>query len=98
MLVFTKTDRVSAATLQTNIAAFKEQISKWFAQLPAVFTCSAKTGDGRTELLGVVDEALTAIKAEARKAAVASGGPPVVTKKAAKSDIRKNRPDRARPW
>src|SRR5208282_2161616 len=53
VLVFAKTDKVSAATVQTNIAAFTDRVSAWFEKLPAVFTCSAETGQGRQELLGV---------------------------------------------
>src|SRR5438045_1492220 len=40
VLVFTKTDKVPAAAVQTNIAAFTERISAWFEKFPAVFTCS----------------------------------------------------------
>ena len=63
VLVFTKTDKVSAVTVQTNIAAFTDRISAWFEKPPAVFTCSAKTRQGRQELLGVIDEEMTAINA-----------------------------------
>src|SRR5947207_5640785 len=56
VLVFTKTDKVSAATVQTNIATFTERISAWFEKLPAVFTCSAETGEGRQELLAIIEE------------------------------------------
>jgi GTP-binding protein len=68
VLVFNKTDKVSAATLQTNIAAFTDAISAWFEKLPAVFTCSAETGQGRQELLAVIDEQLTAINAASSQA------------------------------
>src|ERR1700690_3516920 len=46
VLFFTKTDRVTPATVQANIAAFTERISAWFEQLPAIFTCSATTEQG----------------------------------------------------
>ena len=62
VLVFTKTDKVSAITAQTNIAAFTDLISAWFEKLPAVFTCSAKTQQGRQEMLGVIDEEMAAIE------------------------------------
>ena len=93
VLVFAKTDKVSAATVQANIAAFTEQISPWFEKLPAVFTCSSDTGQGRQELLGVIDEQLSAI------AAASSRTPP-----AGESLNRhpranqKRRPDLNRPW
>src|SRR5436190_22006357 len=63
VLVFTKTDKVPAVTVQVNLAAFTDRISAWFEKLPAVFTSSAETGQGRQELLGVIDESMTAINA-----------------------------------
>jgi GTP-binding protein len=93
VFVFTKVDRVSDKTIQDNIAAFKERVSKGFVQLPAILTSSATTGDGRTELLAVVDETLSAIKAEAKKSRASSDD-----LQAPAAAPRKNRPDRARPW
>jgi GTP-binding protein len=90
VLVFTKTDKSSADEVQANIAAFKERITKWFAQLPATFTCSAKTEAGRPELLAVIDEQLAAIKALSPSTPSSPKNSP--------SPVRKNRPDRARPW
>ena len=85
--VFTKTDKVSAAAAQANIAAFSGRISAWFEQLPAIFTCSAVTEQGREELLGVIEEEMKAMKIS-----------PVAKQKTSAPDTRKNRPDRARPW
>ena len=65
VLVFTKTDKVNAATVQANIAAFTERISEWCEQLPAVFTCSAVKKHGRRELLEVIDEAIASYQSEA---------------------------------
>ena len=89
VLVFTKSDKVPPATARKNIAAFVDKISVWFEKPPAVFTCSAKTGRGRNELLGVIDESMTAIKAEHRSAALSEEG---------SAKPRKPRPDRNRPW
>ncbi len=94
VLVFTKTDKVSAEMAQANIAAFMERISAWFEQPPAIFTCSAETGQGRQELLGVIDEAMTAIQAEAKQAGISSeDSAPQIPK-----ETRKRRPDLNRPW
>jgi len=90
VLVFTKTDKFPATAVQTNIAAFSSRISRWFAQLPAIFTCSAKTEQGRQELLGVIDEQMAAIHAQAQSAPSSPERSPAPT--------RKSRPDRARPW
>ena len=94
VLVFTKADKVTPATVQANIAAFTARIAGWFEQLPAVFTCSATTEQGRRELLGVIDEAMTAIEAE--QASVSSEGLPGNVQKA--PEPRKRRPDLSRPW
>jgi GTP-binding protein len=61
VLVFTKTDKVSAVTARTNMAAFSDRISAWFEKPPAVFTCSAATRQGRQELLAVIDDEMAAI-------------------------------------
>jgi GTP-binding protein len=95
VLVFTKTDKVSAAVTQTNIAAFTDRISAWFEKCPAVLTCSAETGSGRQELLGVIDEQMAAISAASGPARVHAEGP------SPEPRVRENpkrRPDRNRPW
>jgi GTP-binding protein len=89
VLVFTKTDKVPAASAQANVAAFMEQISAWYEKPPTAFSCSAESGEGRAELLGVIDEAMTAIQAEQRQSTSAEADRP---------PPRKPRPDRHRPW
>lgn len=65
VLVFTKLDKVTTAAAQANIAAFMAAIASWFVQSPTTFTCSANTAQGRQELLGVIDEMMTAIQSQA---------------------------------
>ena len=98
VLVFTKADKVTPATAQANIAAFMERISAWFEKPPAVFTCSAETGQGRQELLGVIDEAMTAIQAESRQVSNSPEGSPAPNAKPGVREPRKRRPDLNRPW
>ena len=95
VLVFTKTDKVSAATVQTNITAFTDRISAWFEKLPAVFTCSAETGQGRQELLGVIEEQMTAIDVASGRARVDTES---LSPKTRVRENRKRRPDLNRPW
>ena len=102
VLVFTKADKLSADKVQANIKAFTDRIATWFVQLPAVFTCSSQTGAGRQELLGVIEETLTAIRAQS--------APDQPTKESPADDVSaaghkpkpktagKKRPDLARPW
>ena len=96
VLVFTKADKETPAAVQANIAAFMARIAGWFEKPPASFTCSAVAQQGRQDLLGVIDEAMTAINAESKSAAVAADGLPGPGRKL--KPTRKSRPDLARPW
>jgi GTP-binding protein len=98
VLVFTKTDKVTPATVQANIAAFAACIAGWFEKLPAIFTCSAMAKQGREELLGVIDESMTAIQAESKQATISPEDLPAPGPKVSAREIRKRRPDLARPW
>ncbi len=60
VIVFTKTDRGTPETVAANIAAFTGRIAGWFEQLPAIYRCSATTGNGRGELLAVIGATLDA--------------------------------------
>jgi len=93
VLVFTKTDKVAAATVEANVTDFTDSIAGWFERSPVRFTCSAETGQGRHELLGVIDEQMTAINVASRRALVHTEnlGPRV-------RENRKPRPDLNRPW
>ena len=98
VFVFTKIDKVSAATAQKNIAAFAERISAWFEKPPAVFTSSATTRQGRQELLGVIDEEIAAINAAPRQAGESSESSPNLNPQARVRESRKRRPDLNRFW
>jgi GTP-binding protein len=102
VLVFTKTDKVTPATVQANIAAFTARISGWFEKLPAIFTCSAMAKQGRDELLGVIDEAMTAIQDESVPVPQDAVIPPedlaTTGRQVSPRAARKRRPDLARPW
>jgi GTP-binding protein len=64
VLVFTKTDRGTPEAVQTNIEAFMAAIVAWFEKPPEMFRCSSTLGHGRSELLGVIGDALATIQAE----------------------------------
>ncbi len=95
VIVFTKTDKNLPIEAEKNIAAFMAQISPWFVQPPAYFTCSAVAGQGRAALLGVIGEAMDAITAEAKKNNAASESLTTLSQKKAPH---KKRPDLERPW
>ena len=98
VLVFTKTDKVSAAKVQANIEAFMDRISAWFVKPPTYFTSSATVGRGRRRLLEVVDEMLVSMNAEPRKTTRPSGGAEGPAPKADARKTRKRRPDLTHPW
>jgi GTP-binding protein len=102
VLVFTKTDKVTPATAQANIAAFTDRISGWFEKLPVIFTCSAMAKQGRQELLGVINEMMTAIQGESGQAqqevVVPSADLAATGQKVSSRAARKKRPDLSRPW
>lgn len=103
VLVFTKADKVSSGEAQANMAAFMERIAGMFQVPPPTFSCSAATGHGRAELLGVIGELMAAIAAEA---AAQPAGPrePAAEPERYRSaeqrarENRKRRPDLNRPW
>ncbi len=97
-LIFTKTDKVPALTAQSNIAAFTNRISAWFEKLPAVLTCSAVSGQGRQELLGVINESMTAINATLGQSREPTEISPSLNSQPRVQEDRKRRPDRNRPW
>jgi GTP-binding protein len=98
VFVFTKTDKVSAVTVQANIAAFTDRISAWFEKPPAVFTCSTTARQGRSELLEVIDGEMSAINTAAHLARVPSESSPNQSLETRVRQNRKRRPDLHRPW
>jgi GTP-binding protein len=98
VLVFTKTDKITPAQAQTNIQDFMARIAPWFEVPPSSFTCSAETGHGRQELLGVIAEAMTAIQAQAEHAPHSSESLPASSSESSARERRKRRPDLNRPW
>jgi GTP-binding protein EngB required for normal cell division len=99
VLVFTKTDTVAAAVVDTNLAAFKEGIAGWFDELPEIFTCSAVTRHGRKDLLGVIAEAVAAVQTETSGTSPEGAnvpGPPVG--KAIDKNTHGTGPKSTRPW
>jgi len=58
VLVFTKTDKLKAKPVQTNIELFKQAISEWCQPLPQIFTCSSENRSGLSELHGFIQKTL----------------------------------------
>jgi GTP-binding protein len=106
VLVFTKIDKTPPETVAANIGAFTRRISEWCENLPEIFTCSATAGQGRSELLGVIEEALAAAQEEEpvdpeaapQDAEIPSEDLPAISRKTPARDTRPKRPNPARPW
>jgi GTP-binding protein len=58
-LVFTKTDKQSATQTGANIERFKKAMTEWRPLPPDILGSSAKTGAGRSDILGYIGEILT---------------------------------------
>jgi GTP-binding protein len=58
VVVFTKTDKTKPAVVKRNIELFKEAMNEFCAGLPRIFTSSAKTGEGRREILHFIELAI----------------------------------------
>jgi GTP-binding protein len=105
VLVFTKTDTVTPAKVQSNIAAFTDRISGWFEKLPEILTCSATARHGRSELLDVIEKSLAENPIEASaepieppKAVELPEDLPAPGWPVRATATRKKRFNRARPW
>jgi len=55
-LIFTKTDKINSATLQTNMAIYKREMLNYWEELPKIFSCSAVTRTGREDILNYIEE------------------------------------------
>ena len=57
-MVFTKIDKLSSTALQKNLAKYKKEMLKHWAELPPVFTTSAESGVGKEPLLNYIEQIL----------------------------------------
>jgi len=57
-MVFTKIDKLSSTALQKNLAKYKKEMLKVWAELPPVFTTSAESGFGKEPLLNYIEQIL----------------------------------------
>jgi len=58
VLVFTKADKVKPSLVEKHVKLFQSEMDAFCSVLPRVYTCSAKTGAGRREILEFIDLAL----------------------------------------
>ena len=60
-IVFTKTDKLKPSELEENIRKYKEKLLETWEELPPMFTTSAETGTGTTEILDYIEAVNKAI-------------------------------------
>lgn len=58
-LIFTKADKQSAAQTRTNVETFMTALAAWRRTVPSFIVSSAKTKAGRSEVLAVIQDALS---------------------------------------
>lgn len=69
-MVFTKADKLSSSVLQKNLAKYKKEMIKFWAELPPVFVTSAESKLGQEKLLnyiGGINEAIAESKKQKKK-------------------------------
>jgi len=57
-MVFTKVDKLSSTALQKNMAKYKKEMLKYWAEMPPVFTTSSESGFGKEPLLNYIEQIL----------------------------------------
>ena len=57
-MVFTKIDKLSSTALQKNLAKYKKEMLKVWAELPPIFTTSSESGFGKEALLNYIEQIL----------------------------------------
>ena len=57
-LVFTKTDKLSADRLASNVARYRRVLLESWEELPPVFLTSSEKKRGRAEILDFIDRCL----------------------------------------
>ena len=57
-MVFTKIDKLSSTALQKNLAKYKKEMLKVWAERPPVFTTSSDSGFGKEPLLNYIEQIL----------------------------------------
>jgi len=56
VVVFTKSDKLGATSLQANLSNYKKILSESWEPLPEILLTSAEKGTGKDEILGFIDK------------------------------------------
>lgn len=55
-IVFTKTDKLSSQKVDKNLVVYKNELKKYWEEIPPVFLTSAEKGAGKEELLNYIEQ------------------------------------------
>ncbi len=66
-MVFTKADKLSSSVLQKNLAKYKKEMIKYWAEIPPVFVTSAESKLGQEKLLNYIGSINDAIADSKKK-------------------------------
>ena len=58
-IILTKTDRQSTTATRANKVLLEEALTEIFGEVPTILSCSAKTKDGRQDILGIIEQTLS---------------------------------------
>lgn len=58
VMIFTKTDKLGRVAIEKNVAAYRDEMSKNWEELPRIFVTSAEKGTGKEELLDFIAETI----------------------------------------
>lgn len=56
IIIFTKSDKISARILEQNIEKFKKSMEENWEEVPPSIVCSSKTGIGKDQILDMIDK------------------------------------------
>lgn len=66
-MVFTKIDKLSSSAMQKNLAKYKKEMLKYWAELPPVFSTSSESAFGKEKILNYIEDVNNAIKESKKK-------------------------------
>jgi len=55
-IVFTKIDKISSSVLGKNLAKYKKELTKYWDEIPPVFTSSSESSFGKEKILNYIDQ------------------------------------------
>ena len=64
IILFTKSDKLSKSKLTANLKAYQQALARHWKELPAMYPTSSRTGEGRAEVLGIIQDVMDEVGGE----------------------------------